>query len=167
MTPALRPLLTFALLLLTAVLQLACQTTSAPTAGLNQRQIDALTRAGFTLTEDGWSRSLDGPILFASNDDQLSEQAYKTLRQLTETLRAVEIDRLMVEGHADNTGSQRYNQALSERRAEAVARAIADNGIPYANIGHRGMGSAHPIADNGTAEGRAQNRRVAIIVPAS
>lgn len=167
MTRALRQLLTHALLVLAAALQLACQTPSAPTSGgLSEHQIVALMRAGFTLSDDGWSLSLDGPILFASNDDHLSEQAYTGLRQLSETLRSVGIDRVRVEGHADNTGSESHNQALSARRAEVVARAMADHGIPYENIKRRAMGSIHPIADNDTPEGRAQNRRVAIIVPA-
>ncbi|NMG66976.1 OmpA family protein [Azoarcus indigens] len=156
-----------AMLLAATTLLLGCQTPpTAPAAGLEQRQIAALLRAGFTLTDEGWGLNLDGPILFDSNDDQLSERAHKALQQLTETLRSVDIDNLRVEGHADNTGSERHNQALSQRRADAVAKAIAEYGIPYDNIVRRGLGSAHPVADNASAEGRAQNRRVAIIVPA-
>jgi len=161
----LRQLAAATLIAATALL-LGCQTPPAPTGGLEQRQIAALVRAGFTLTDEGWGLNLAGPILFDSNDDQLSERAHNALRRITETLRGVDIDSLRVEGHADNTGSERHNQALSQRRADAVARAIADYGIPYGNIERRGLGSAHPVANNASPEGRAQNRRVAIIVPA-
>jgi len=171
LAPAATPFRPAALRLLLAALAtallLGCQTPPpAASGGMSQRQVAALLRAGFTLGDAGWGLSLDGPILFDSNDDQLSERAHKALRQVTEALRSVDIDSLRVEGHADNTGNERNNQALSQRRADAVARAIADYGIPYGNIVRRGLGSAHPIADNASAEGRAQNRRVAIIVPA-
>ena len=64
-------------------------------------------------------------------------------------------------------GAPDYNMALSERRAEAVARELARHGLTYGSIIRRGFGSMRPIADNATPAGRAQNRRVAIIVPAA
>jgi len=65
-----------------------------------------------------------------------------------------------VTGHTDSTGSEAYNQALSERRAAAVKIYLEGKGIDGSRIAAKGMGESQPAADNSTAEGRAQNRRV-------
>lgn len=65
-----------------------------------------------------------------------------------------------VVGHTDNVGSDAYNQKLSEQRAEAVKGWLVSNGIDGARLSAKGEGESNPVADNGTAEGRAQNRRV-------
>ena len=70
--------------------------------------------------------------------------------------------RVLVEGHTDSVGSEQYNQGLSERRADAVARYLASQGISMSRIETRGYGESKPVASNSTAEGRAQNRRVEI-----
>jgi outer membrane protein OmpA-like peptidoglycan-associated protein len=71
-------------------------------------------------------------------------------------------------GHADSTGSDQYNMGLSKRRAEATRNAMVKQGIPAAYITTDWKGEKEPIASNDTAEGRAQNRRVEIILrPAS
>ena len=67
-------------------------------------------------------------------------------------------------GHADSTGSDAYNMGLSRRRAEATRNAMVRMGIPAANITLEARGESQPIASNDTAEGRAQNRRVEIIL---
>ncbi len=69
-----------------------------------------------------------------------------------------------VEGHTDSVGSDAYNQRLSERRARAVAEVLVEDGIGRSRLDVRGLGESHPAADNGTAQGRARNRRVDIIV---
>jgi outer membrane protein OmpA-like peptidoglycan-associated protein len=142
----------------------ACQTVPAPRR-LTDAQIAMLIKAGFTETEDGWGLDLSGQILFATDTDQLTDQASGIIEQVTRALHIIEIDSVRVDGHTDNIGSPDYNRMLSERRAEVVAREIARHGIPEPNIIRRGFGSVRPIADNATQEGRAQNRRVAIIVP--
>ena len=81
-------------------------------------------------------------------------------RELTE----LGIDRALVRGHTDNVGTNDYNLPLSKRRADAVARVLADGGYPTEKIDSKGLGATVPTADNNTAEGRAQNRRVVIIV---
>jgi OOP family OmpA-OmpF porin len=68
----------------------------------------------------------------------------------------------VVEGHTDSTGADAYNQALSERRANAVLKYLVDAGVPAARLSARGFGESEPVADNDTAEGRAQNRRVVL-----
>jgi outer membrane protein OmpA-like peptidoglycan-associated protein len=69
---------------------------------------------------------------------------------------------LSIVGHTDSTGPEDYNQGLSERRAQAVADYLAGQGVDPARMTTSGMGESSPIADNGTREGRAQNRRVEI-----
>ncbi|MGE5278533.1 MAG: OmpA family protein, partial [Acidobacteriota bacterium] len=70
-----------------------------------------------------------------------------------------------VEGHTDSRGSDQYNQALSERRAEAVKKYLLDHGaVKSDKIRSRGFGESRPIASNDTAEGQAQNRRVEIVI---
>ena len=71
-----------------------------------------------------------------------------------------------VYGHTDSTGSESYNQGLSQRRAVSVAAYLESRGVKSARIGTRGFGKTQPIASNETAEGQAANRRVEIkIVP--
>jgi len=67
---------------------------------------------------------------------------------------------IVVAGHTDSTGSNAYNQQLSERRAESVARYLLSKGVIEARIESVGFGEDHPIADNSTDAGRALNRRV-------
>ncbi|KAF7599365.1 MAG: hypothetical protein CGU29_08015 [Candidatus Dactylopiibacterium carminicum] len=148
----------------------ACQTPPAAPlarASLQERQVAALVRAGFRLTDGGWALDLDSRILFDTDSDHLGARSQATIARIAQTLIEADIDKLSIEGHTDNTGGESYNLRLSQRRAEAVARAIAEQGIPYANIQQSGLGSAHPVADNSNENGRAQNRRVAIIVPIS
>lgn len=166
---SLRPFLRGLLVLLAAGVLAACQTTPQKTAsGLNPEQTAALHAAGFVQTGNGddWELALGGQILFQSAEDKLSKSEQETIARLARTLADVGIDAMSVEGHTDNTGPEPYNQALSERRADAVARAINAVGIPYENLVRRGFGSSRPVADNVLREGRAQNRRVTIIVPA-
>ncbi|WP_341644097.1 OmpA family protein [Thauera sp. SDU_THAU2] len=153
------------LALAAAVLLAACQTTP-DTHGLSAEQIAALERMGFVETEDGWGLNLDGRILFDTDTDQVSGEASEIITRVVDTLKIIGIDAVRVEGHTDNTGTPDYNMALAERRAGAVARELARHGLPHDNIVRRSFGSMRPIADNATADGRAQNRRVAIIVPA-
>ncbi len=67
-------------------------------------------------------------------------------------------------GHTDNTGTAAYNQDLSQRRASSVASVLRDSGVPGARIAAYGRGEDQPVASNLTPEGRAQNRRVEIII---
>jgi hypothetical protein len=72
-----------------------------------------------------------------------------------------------IEGHTDNLGTRGYNVELSRRRAEVVAREFVANGFPDATIERKAWGFEHPVASNDTPEGRALNRRVAIVVVAA
>jgi len=68
-----------------------------------------------------------------------------------------------IEGHTDSMGSEAYNEGLSLRRAEAVRRYLIRGGIDASRLDVQGLGEARPLADNDTSEGRAQNRRVALV----
>jgi OOP family OmpA-OmpF porin len=70
---------------------------------------------------------------------------------------------LQVVGHTDSTGPEAYNQGLSERRAQAAADYLASQGLSPSSMTVKGMGESVPVADNGTREGRAMNRRVEIL----
>ena len=71
---------------------------------------------------------------------------------------------IQIIGHTDNTGSAAYNQDLSQRRAVSVASVLRESGVPSSRIAAFGRGEDQPIASNLTEQGKAQNRRVEIII---
>jgi outer membrane protein OmpA-like peptidoglycan-associated protein len=123
-------------------------------------------RLGFVQTAEGWEYAFTGKILFETASDALDPDSLATAARIGEALRKLDVTHLRIEGHTDNVGAAAFNQALSLRRAEAVAQALAQQGLPKSDMVTKGWGAERPIADNGTAEGRLQNRRVAVIVPA-
>ncbi|MBB4617580.1 OmpA family protein [Sphingomonas abaci] len=105
-------------------------------------------------------------ITFAYDSSAVQPQFQRTLDQVAQTLAEYKETYIDVYGHTDATGSDAYNQALSERRAVAVADYLAGRGVQAARIATRGYGKTQPIASNDTDAGRAANRRVEIkIVP--
>lgn len=149
--------------LLLAVLGLTgCQ--SAPPKGLTAEQIAVLKREGFTPTDEGWAYDLSGKVLFGSDLDSLNSQSQAIVERIGKTLLGVGIQGVRVDGHADSSGKVAYNQQLSERRAQSVAKALVGVGMPAQNIQSRGLGSSQPVANNRTSAGRTENRRVSIVV---
>ena len=71
---------------------------------------------------------------------------------------------MKVGGYTDNVGSEAANRKLSRERAQSARRAIIVAGIPASRVSAEGYGSAHPLADNSTEEGRAQNRRTSLLI---
>ncbi|SFP68399.1 OmpA family protein [Sphingomonas rubra] len=105
-------------------------------------------------------------ITFAYDSAQVQPQFQRTLDQVAATLAEYRETYIDVYGHTDSTGSDSYNQQLSERRAVSVADYLSSHGVQAARIGTRGYGETQPIAPNDTDAGRAANRRVEIkIVP--
>jgi outer membrane protein OmpA-like peptidoglycan-associated protein len=100
---------------------------------------------------------------FAFDKSNLTAQAKDTLQQVVRTLQAYPDAKIEIEGHTDSVGSETYNQALSERRALSVKNYLISQGIAERRITTRGFGESQPVADNATAEGRTENRRVVII----
>jgi outer membrane protein OmpA-like peptidoglycan-associated protein len=107
--------------------------------------------------------TLSGSVLFRSNDSALLPAALTRLDQVAEALVA-KGQRVTVEGYTDSRGSQSTNMSLSQRRADSVRSYLVTRGFPTEKIEARGMGPDRPIADNTSAEGRANNRRVEIVI---
>ncbi|GJA06870.1 cell envelope biogenesis protein OmpA [Aeromonas caviae] len=138
-----------------------CQ--SAP-LGLTAEQIATLREQGFQLTDEGWTLDISNKVLFANNVGALTPQTRLVVERLGKTLIGVGLNRARVDGHTDSNGEASYNEQLSLKRARSVADVLMSVGMPPANLDIRGRGEAAPIADNGTAAGRAENRRVAIVI---
>lgn len=105
-----------------------------------------------------------GDVLFAFDKAELSAQAAPRLDKLARFLAQFPERKMLIEGYTDSVGSDAYNLSLSERRAQAVRDALVQRGVDSARITARGYGKVHPVADNGSADGRAVNRRVEIVI---
>ena len=102
-------------------------------------------------------------IEFETGQAQIQETSYPAIRKLAETLIRSGAS-IRITGHTDNTGTEQGNLQLSSRRANALRRILLDFGVPAGNMTIQGRGQGEPVADNATAEGRARNRRVEIVV---
>ncbi len=99
-------------------------------------------------------------VTFATSSDLLKGDSTSVLDEVAETLKRYPDMVVEVAGYTDNRGSASLNKALSQKRAESVASYLASKGVSSANLKAKGYGIDSPIADNGTAAGRAKNRRV-------
>jgi outer membrane protein OmpA-like peptidoglycan-associated protein len=105
-------------------------------------------------------------ITFAYDSATVQPQFQPTLDQVAQVLSQYDQTYIDVYGHTDSTGSDAYNQTLSERRASSVAGYLSTRGVQSARVATRGFGETQPVASNETEEGRSANRRVEIkIVP--
>ncbi|MCR4297995.1 MAG: OmpA family protein [Gallionella sp.] len=105
-----------------------------------------------------------GDVLFNTNKAQLKSGGIRNVQKLADFLKQYPKHVVLVEGHTDSTGSDSFNQELSDRRANAVRTALIDKGIGGDRVTTRGYGEAYPIAGNDTSAGRQLNRRVEIIL---
>jgi OOP family OmpA-OmpF porin len=99
-------------------------------------------------------------ITFEVNSAKITPESKETLDAAVETLEQNPKYVVHVEGHTDSTGDREHNLELSQRRADAVAKYLVDHGIDEGRVSTRGHGPDKPLADNETAEGRAENRRI-------
>ncbi|WAM26833.1 OmpA family protein [Myxococcus sp. NMCA1] len=136
-----------------------------------QRATEALTQLESTARDvkvreeaRGLVLTMSGQVLFASNAVDLLPAARE---QLTEVANALKVSDspMVIEGHTDSMGSDAMNEALSYRRAEHVREFLISQGVSRDRIQVRGLGEYRPVANNSTPEGRANNRRVEIILP--
>lgn len=104
------------------------------------------------------------PISFVTGGSQMTGESRRLLVQIADKIKGCPNGAVTVTGYTDNQGSDAVNLKLSDTRAKAVAAALVSNGVLAAKMTARGAGSANPIADNNTEEGRAKNRRVEITV---
>jgi len=108
--------------------------------------------------------TLSGSVLFATGKYELLPIARDKLDEVAKALNDQGYKSILVEGHTDAKGSATANDSLSLKRADSVRTYLVSRGVPSDKITAQGLGSSRPVADNGTADGRANNRRVEIVV---
>ena len=124
-------------------------------AKLRQR----LEGTGVSVTRMGDNITLNMPsnITFALNSSDLNAQFYNALDGVSMVLKEYDKTVIEVAGHTDSSGSDQYNQTLSERRAQSVASYLSSHGVKQQRLIPIGAGEAHPVASNDNEQGRAQN----------
>ncbi len=105
---------------------------------------------------------LNADTFFDFDKATLKPEGRQILDQVAAQADTINLETLIATGHTDSIGTEKYNQGLSERRANTVKNYLVTKGIPADRIYAEGKGELSPVADNKTREGRAQNRRVEI-----
>jgi len=140
----------------------------AARAAADKRSADfqaALAKLGSVKEEPrGLVITLSGSVLFASNQASLLPEARTRLDQVEAVLLTTRERNVTIEGHTDSRGSDALNLDLSQRRADTVRSYLVERGYQADLVQAHGLGEGHPIADNNSAEGRANNRRVEIVI---
>lgn len=130
-----------------------------------QKELEQIEEVDVTrVDEDTLQVNFDSDILFAVDSAVLSENSRATLDEFAQVMRDYPKTAILVQGHTDSTGSEEYNQKLSERRAQAVYNHLALREVDRTRMDAIGYGEGYPVADNATPEGRELNRRVTILV---
>lgn len=148
--------------------QLAAETEAR--AAAEQRAKDAMQRlsaanaAQVKQEPRGTVITLQGNVLFASGKSVLLPGAQNSLNQVSDALKESKDSKILIEGHTDSTGNADMNYKLSEARASSVGQYLESRGVPHEQITIQGVGPSRPVADNASAEGRANNRRVEIVI---
>jgi outer membrane protein OmpA-like peptidoglycan-associated protein len=128
---------------------------------------DKVPEAKVERVGEGIVVELSSQILFGFDQADLSTQAKSNLDQLVNILNEYPDTDIELQGHTDSSGSEAYNQTLSERRAGAVSSYLASKGINNTRLNIKGFGETMPKYDNDSEEGRAQNRRVEFLITAN
>jgi outer membrane protein OmpA-like peptidoglycan-associated protein len=148
--------------------QLAAEKTAR--AAADRRARDAMDKLGvaaaLAIKEEprGTVILLPGSILFASNKAELLPTAQAKLDAVAEALKNQDDRKMVVEGHTDSQGTEPSNLDLGQRRAQSVRDYLVSKGVKSESISASGIGQGRPIADNKSPEGRANNRRVEIVI---
>jgi len=108
----------------------------------------------------------DSSLLFDVDSAVLTPGSFSSLDQAASVFAEYPKTAIIVQGHTDSTGSEEHNQALSERRAKAVMNELIGAGVDPSRMTSVGYGESYPVADNSTAAGRRQNRRVDLLLKA-
>jgi outer membrane protein OmpA-like peptidoglycan-associated protein len=111
--------------------------------------------------------TFDSGLLFDVNKSDLRDVSRENLAKLAAILNKYPDTNILVEGHTDSTGTREINQPLSDNRAKSVANYLATLNVQSARFAVHGYGPDQPIGDNGTVEGRQQNRRVDLAIMAN
>lgn len=123
-----------------------------------------LQGTGVSVSRDGDNITLNmpGSVTFATDSSDLSPAFFDVLNSVTKVLNQYDKTIVEVAGHTDSSGSDAYNQSLSERRANSVAQYLRAQKINSERLITIGMGESLPVADNSTSSGKQANRRVEI-----
>jgi len=113
---------------------------------------------------EGIKITFDSGLLFDVDKSDLRPQAKTNLESLAKILNKYDDTNILVEGDTDNTGTEEYNQKLSERRAQSVSSFLIGLSVTGSRIATVGLGESNPIAENDTDYGRQQNRRVEVAI---
>ena len=113
---------------------------------------------------EGIKITFDSGILFETNSSELQSVARANIESLAKILNKYPDTNILIEGDTDNTGTDEYNQKLSERRAQSVADYQKSLGVAGSRISTVGLGELNPIASNDSDYGREQNRRVEVAI---
>ena len=121
-----------------------------------------LEGSGVSVTRDGENIILNMPgnVTFDTDSTQVKSSFRSVLDSVSEVLKEYDSTMLQIAGHTDSTGGDRYNLLLSQQRAQAVADALSGFNVQAVRMDVVGFGETQPIADNSSASGRQQNRRV-------
>lgn len=114
--------------------------------------------------EQGIVVNFNSKVLFGTDKSDLSDKSKTTIDDLAQILNKYPDTDLTIQGHTDSTGPDAYNQTLSEKRAASVASYLKDQGVKAERLTSVGFGETLPVADNATAEGRSENRRVSFVI---
>lgn len=120
------------------------------------------TGVSVTRIGDNITLNMPGNVTFATDSSDLSPAFFDVLNSVGKVLGEFEQTVVEVAGHTDSTGSESYNQSLSERRAASVSSYLTAQGVMQQRVIILGMGELRPVADNSSAGGRQANRRVEI-----
>lgn len=126
-----------------------------------------LQGAEVTRVGEGIKITFDSGLLFGVDKSELNATSRANLTELAATLNKYEDTDILIEGHTDADGSDEHNLALSEERAKSVSRFLIAQNVKASRFSTVGYGEAQPVADNSTADGKAQNRRVEIAIYAN
>jgi len=129
-----------------------------------RQELAAVEGANIQRNANTLALTFKSETMFDVNSTQLKTSAYDEMFRVSKVLNQYPQTTLLIAGHTDSTGTEQYNQQLSERRAEVVKNALAGNGVNPARIRTIGYGESKPIASNDTEAGRQMNRRVEITI---
>lgn len=125
---------------------------------------DELENATVSRVGEGIVVTFDSGILFEFDSSELQGQARQNLEELAASVQDYPRTNVLIIGHTDATGSDAYNQNLSQQRAQAAASYVVRNGVAEDRLATRGMGENDPVATNDTEEGQQLNRRVEVVI---
>ncbi|HDR9511008.1 OmpA family protein [Burkholderia cepacia] len=140
-----------------------CGTTTAELDREHEKALNDAVGIEVNTTDQGVQVKLPESALFDFGKSDLRTDAVAVLERSVALLQRSDKP-IEVDGYTDNVGTREYNQALSEARANTVAKALIARGVDSTRVTARGFAFDHPVADNSTEEGRALNRRTEVMV---